>query len=100
MKIQELAKNRVVEEIVANVAQPRDQQLGFLDDLANDIYIILLEKQDQIEQMQENQQRYYIARLVSNQLRSKTSRYHYRYRRYCINANPISNDLRENEPEH
>lgn len=100
MKIQELAKNRVVEEIVANVAQPRDQQLGFLDDLANDIYIILLEKKDQVEQMPENQQRYYIARMVTNQLRSKTSRYHYNYRRYCINANQISNDLRENEPEH
>ena len=100
MLIEEIAKNRVVEEIVSNVAQPRDQQLGFLVDLANDIYIILLEKKDQVEQMPENQQRYYIARMVTNQLRSKTSRYHYHYRRYCINANPISNDLRENEPEH
>lgn len=100
MKIQELAKAKIVEEIVANVAQPRDKELGFLDDLANDIYIILLEKKEQIEQMQENQQRYYIARLVSNQLRSKTSRYHYNYRRYCINANQISSNIRDEYTEH
>lgn len=100
MLIEELAKAKIVEEIVANVAQPRDQQLGFLDDLANDIYIILIEKKDQVEQMPENQQRYYIARMVTNQLRSKTSRYHYRYRRYCINANPISSNIRDEYTEH
>lgn len=100
MLIEELAKNRVVEEIISNVAQPRDKEIGFLDDLSNDIYIILLEKKDQVEQMQENQQRYYIARLVSNQLRSKTSRYHYNYRRYCINANQISSNIRDEYTEH
>lgn len=100
MKIQELAKAKIVEEIIANVAQPRDKELGFLDDLANDIYIILIEKKEQVESIPENQQRYYIARMVTNQLRSKTSRYHYNYRRYCINANPISNDLRDEYTEH
>ena len=100
MLIQELAKAKIVEEIINNVAQPRDQQLGFLDDLANDIYIILLEKKDQVEQMPENQQRYYIARMITNQLRSKTSRYHYNYRRYCINANPISSNIRDEYTEH
>ena len=100
MLIEELAKNRVVEEIVNNVAQPRDKELGFLDDLANDIYIILLEKKEQVESMPENQQRYYIARMVTNQLRSKTSRYHYRYRRYCINTDTISTDIRDEYTEH
>lgn len=100
MLIEELAKAKIVEEIVSNVAQPRDKELGFLDDLANDIYIILLEKKDQIEAMPENQQRFYIARMVTNQLRSKTSRYHYNYRRYCISANPISNDIRDEYTEH
>lgn len=100
MKIQELAKAKIVEEIISNVAQPRDKELGFLDDLANDIYIILLEKKDQIEQMQENQQKYYIARMVTNQLRSKTSRYHYNYRRYCINASHISSNIRDEYTEH
>ena len=83
MKIHEIAKNHIVEKMINKIADSNDVRLGFLKDLSQDIYVILLEQQDRIENMPSTtEQLLYIQRVVYNNLKSKTSRYYYNYKRY------------------
>ncbi len=82
MLISELAKNHIVEKMVSKLADASDIKLGFLKDLAQDIYVSLLEQKDRIEAMTTDEQLLYIQRMVFNNLKSKTSRYYYRYKKY------------------
>ena len=82
MLIQELAEKCIVEKMVSKLADASDVRLGFLKDLSQDIYLCLLEQQDRIEAMTSDEQLLYIQRMVFNNLKSKTSRYYYNYKRY------------------
>ena len=82
MKIHEIAEKNIVEKMISKIANASDKKLGFLKDLSQDIYLILLEQQDRIENMPTTEQLLYIQRVVFNNLKSKTSRYYYNYKRY------------------
>lgn len=82
MLIQEIADKCIVEKIVSKLADSSDIRLGFLKDLSQDIYVSLLEQQERIEAMPSDEQLLYIQRMVFNNLKSKTSRYYYRYKKY------------------
>ena len=82
MLIQELAEKHIVEKMVSKLADANDIKLGFLKDLAQDIYVSLLEQQQRIESMPTDEQLLYIQRMCFNNLKSKTSRYYYNYKRY------------------
>lgn len=82
MLITELAEKHIVEKLINKIADSSDVRLGFLKDLAQDIYLCLLEQQDRIEAMTTDEQLLYIQRMVFNNLKSKTSRYYYNYKRY------------------
>ena len=82
MLISELAENHIVEKMISKLADSSDIKLGFLKDLAQDIYLCLLEQQQRIESMSTEEQLLYIQRAVYNNLKSKTSRYFYNYKRY------------------
>ena len=82
MLIQEIAEKHIVEKMVSKLADASDVRLGFLKDLAQDIYLGLLEQQDRIEAMSTDEQLLYIQRMCFNNLKSKTSRYYYRYKKY------------------
>lgn len=79
--IDKIAQERMVEEIVGNVAKTTDLTQNSLDDLCQDIYVQLMLKDDSlIEQLQEkNQLRFYIARMAVNQVHSTLSPYFYGY---------------------
>ena len=76
--IEELAKNKVVEEIVNNTAKGSYPDT---DDFINDIYLELLEKpEDKIQQLYEKKQiKFFISRMITNNLFSANSRYYYKY---------------------
>ena len=82
MLIHEIAEKCIVEKMISKLADANDIKLGFLKDLAQDIYVSLLEQQDRIEAMTTDEQLLYIQRMVLNNLKSKTSRYYYNYKRY------------------
>lgn len=83
MLIHEIAEKHIVEKMVSKIADASDVRLGFLKDLSQDIYVILLEQQDRIEAMPTTEQLLYIQRVVYNNLKSKTSRYYYNYKRHA-----------------
>ena len=82
MLIHEIAEKCIVEKMISKIADASDVRLGFLKDLSQDIYVILLEQQQRIEAMPTTEQLLYIQRVVYNNLKSKTSRYFYNYKRY------------------
>ena len=97
MLIQELAENHIVEKIISKLADASDVRLGFLKDLAQDIYVSLLEQQERIENMTSDEQLLYIQRMVFNNLKSKTSRYYYNYKRYEEKKRPYMYDGSDDE---
>ena len=82
--IDEISKNKIVEEIVYNIGDRGDEDLK---DLIQDIYINLLEKEDSlIENLYStNQLKFYIIRMVVNNIHSKNSPYYTKYKKDKIN---------------
>ena len=92
MLISELAERHIVEKMVSKLADASDIKLGFLKDLSQDIYLCLLEQQDRIENMPTTEQLLYIQRMVFNNLKSRTSRYYYNYKRHEEKKRPYQYD--------
>ena len=82
--IDEISKNKIVEEIVYNIGTRGDEDLK---DLIQDIYINLLEKEDNLIETlySENQLKFYIIRMVVNNIHSKNSPYYTKYKKDKIN---------------
>ena len=82
--IDEISKDKVVEEIVYNIGDRGDEDLK---DLIQDIYINLLEKEDNLIETlyNTNQLKYFIIRMVVNNIHSKNSPYYTKYKKDKIN---------------
>ena len=82
--IQEISKQKIVEEIVYNIGDRGDEDLK---DLIQDIYINLLEKEDNLIETlyNTNQLKYFIIRMVVNNIHSKNSPYYTKYKKDKIN---------------
>lgn len=87
--IEEIARNKTIEEIVRNIAQnPKDDTLN---DLSQMLYEDLLNKPDDkiVELYNNNQLQYFLTRMVLNSINSKTSRYYYAFKKYNNNAQEL-----------
>ena len=82
--IDEISKQKIVEEIVYNIGSKGDEDLK---DLIQDIYINLLEKEDNLIETLYNtkQLKYFIIRMVVNNIHSKNSPYYTKYKKDKIN---------------
>lgn len=82
--IDEISKDKLVEEIVYNIGDKGDEDLK---DLIQDIYINLLEKEDGLIETlyNTNQLKYFIIRMVVNNIHSKNSPYYTKYKKDKIN---------------
>ena len=59
------------------------------NDLVQDVLVELLDQEKIVSLYQRNQLKYYIMRIVRNNLQSSTSRFYYRYRRFSLlNSGP------------
>lgn len=54
------------------------------DDLTQDILIELLDQEKIVDLYEKGQLRYYVVRVVRNNIQSNTSRFFYRYRRFSL----------------
>ena len=82
--IDEISKQKLVEEIVYNIGNKGDEDLK---DLIQDIYINLLEKEDELIETlyNTNQLKFFIIRMVVNNIHSKNSPYYTKYKKDKIN---------------
>ena len=74
------AKNRIVENIIKNIA--RGELPHNLDDLAQDIYLALFEKEDELlnKLYNDGELEFYIYRMLANQIFSNGSPYFRKYK--------------------
>lgn len=88
--IEELAKSKVVEVMVAKVAH--QALTDDLFDLVQMVYLILLEyDEEKIQDLWLNKQMtFFIARIIVNQFRSSNSPFHRDYRKYQERSEPIT----------
>lgn len=78
--IDEISKDKLVEEIVYNIGDRGDEDLK---DLIQDIYINLLEKEDSLIETlySTNQLKFFIVKMVVNNIHSKNSPYYTKYKK-------------------
>ena len=87
--VEKLARNRVVEDMIKNM-----NINDYPDDLAQEIYLILLEyDKDKIEEMyNKNQINFFISRIITNQAFSKNSPFYLNYKKWDLNKEDLDFD--------
>lgn len=78
--IEKLAKERLVETAVANIAKTNSD---ILNDLSQEIYLDLLQKDEQkiVKLYESNQIRFFVVRMILNNLFSKNSPFYQTFRK-------------------
>ena len=87
--VEKLARNRVVEDMIKNM-----NINDYPDDLAQEIYLILLEyDKDKIEDIyNKNQINFFISRIITNQAFSKNSPFYLNYKKWDFNKEDLDFD--------
>ena len=84
--VEKLARNRVVEDMIKNM-----NINDYPDDLAQEIYLILLEyDKEKIEDIyNKNQINFFISRIITNQAFSKNSPFYLNYKKWDLNKEEL-----------
>lgn len=95
--INEIANGGLVEEIIHGVSYSKFENTENLKDLTQDIYLQLLQMDTKKlnDLYCKNQLRYWITRIITNNIHSKTSPYYYQYKKaqmQSVNINDIDID--------
>lgn len=96
--IEQLAKERTIEKIISNISKGEEEREN-LEELAQDIYLELLDKtsEELIAQLyKDNQLIFYITRIIILNIRSKTSPYYYKYKIDKTRSFPIDKLMKKN----
>ena len=100
--INEIANGGLVEEIIQGVSYSKFENTDNLKDLAQDIYLQLLQMDTKKlnDLYCKNQLRYWITRIITNNIHSKTSPYFYTYKKEQMQSVSISEIDIDNEDRH
>ena len=90
--IDELSRTNTVEKIIYKLLPTSKNQFDCPDDLIQDIYVLLLEKDDKliIDLYNKGELGFYLLKIAKNQLLSANSPYFYKYIRFQSNSDDIS----------
>ena len=90
--IDELSRSNTVEKIIYKLLPTSKNQFDCPDDLVQDIYVLLLEKDDDliINLYNKGELGYYLLRIAKNQLLSANSPYFYKYIKFRAQSDDIS----------
>lgn len=95
--INEIANGGLVEEIIQGVSYSKFENPENIKDLAQDIYLQLLQMDTKKlnDLYTKNQLRFWVTRIITNNIHSKTSPYYYMYKKaqmQSVNINDIDID--------
>lgn len=90
--IDELSKNATVEKIVNKLVSSSKNRFDFPDDLIQDIYVLLLEKDEDliVNLYNKGELGFYLLKIARNQLLSKNSPYYTKYIKFRANSDDIT----------
>ena len=80
--VEEIAREGWVEECIKTVSG--GVWRSEYSDLTQDVLIELLDQEKIVDLYKKGQLRYYVMRIVRNNIQSNTSRFFYRYRRFSL----------------
>lgn len=89
--IDKLAKEKKIEKFINNTAKTSAPEL---DDLAQDIYVYLLDYDDEkiIGMYERNELDFFIARMIVNQYISTSSPFYTKYKKFLNLSNELNNN--------
>lgn len=89
--IEELVKDNTVEKIVFKLLSSSKNRFDAPDDLIQDIYLLLLEKDDNliISLYEKNQLGFYLLKIARNQLLSQNSPYYTQYIKFLSKSDGL-----------
>lgn len=89
--IEELVKDNVVEKIVYKLLSSSKNRFDVPQDLIQDIYLLLLEKDDEliISLYEKNQLGFYLLKIARNQLLSQNSPYYTQYIKFSDRSDEL-----------
>ena len=90
--IDELSRTNTVEKIIYKLLPTSKNQFDCPDDLIQDIYLLLLEKDDTliIDLHNKGELGYYLLKIARNQLLSKNSPYYTKYIKLKANSDDLT----------
>lgn len=90
--IDELSKDNTVEKIIYKLLPASKNRFDCPEDLVQDIYVLLLEKDDKliIDLYNKGELGFYLLRIAKNQLLSANSPYYYKYIKFRAQSDDIS----------
>ena len=90
--IDELSKNATVEKIVNKMVSSSKNRFDFPDDLIQDIYVLLLEKDEDliVNLYNKGELGFYLLKVARNQLLSKNSPYYTKYIKFRAYSDDIT----------
>ena len=80
--VEEIARTKLIQECILIVTG--GVWRSEYDDLTSDILLELLDQTKVVDLYEKDQLRYYVMRIVRNNIQSNTSRFFYRYRRFSL----------------
>ena len=100
--INEIANGGLVEEIIQGVSYSKFENTENIKDLAQDIYLQLLQMDNaKINELYfKKQLRFWVTRIITNNIHSKTSPYFYKYKKEQMQSVSISEIDIDNEDRH
>lgn len=89
--IDELSKNATVEKIVNKLVSSSKNRFDFPDDLIQDIYVLLLEKDEDliVNLYNKGELGFYLLKVARNQLLSKNSPYYTKYIKFLAHSDEL-----------
>ena len=85
--VEEIARSKLIQECILIVTG--GVWRSEYDDLTQDVLIELLDQSKVVDLYKKGQLKYFIMRIVRNNIQSNTSRFFYRYRRFSLrNSGP------------
>ena len=85
--VEEVARSKLIQECILIVTG--GVWRSEYDDLTQDILIELLDQEKIVDLYKKGELKYYVVRVIRNNLQSSTSRFYYRYRRFSLrNSGP------------
>ncbi len=85
--VEEIARSKLIQECILIVTG--GVWRAEYDDLVQDVLIELLDQEKIVDLYKKGELKYYVVRVIRNNLQSCTSRFFYRYRRFSLlNSGP------------
>lgn len=93
MEIRKIAENKIVEKLINKISPTAISK----EDLVQDIYLSLLNNAEKVENIPNDEIKYYITRIILNNIKSVNSPYYKLYVKYDLLKQELLNEIEDEE---